>query len=116
MSDKIQCLKIKLRPNSLDKVRNWAKFLNSNQKEVLESLVNEAVQIEAFFLSKDTDADYLIYFFKVQNADLMKKTSDSSDLSVDIYTRKFKAEVIESREELELLAGFGQVGKFDSKI
>jgi hypothetical protein len=47
------CVKIRLKPGSLDRVREWAKTLNETRRdEALATLRDETVVLEAAFLDR----------------------------------------------------------------
>ncbi|MCA1636817.1 MAG: DUF6176 family protein, partial [Acidobacteria bacterium] len=61
MSYQTNCVKIKLKPNSLEKVREWSKFINDRKDEVLATLRDESVILETAFLDQTDEGDFLIY-------------------------------------------------------
>lgn len=48
--DQVRCVTIKLKPNSLERVRAWATEINRRQDEALATLRGEGVLIEPYFL------------------------------------------------------------------
>ncbi|HUE82182.1 MAG TPA: DUF6176 family protein [Pyrinomonadaceae bacterium] len=55
-----RCAKIKLKPNSVERVREWAKTLNKTRRdEALATLRDETVMVEAFFLDSSDRPDTL---------------------------------------------------------
>jgi len=58
---------IKLKPNSGEKVREWARAMNERKLEALESTRSEGVEIESWFsLSMEND-DYLILYMRANS-------------------------------------------------
>ncbi len=51
-------VKIKLKPNSLEKVREWAKTLNERKDKVIETLRDESVILESVFLDQNSEGDF----------------------------------------------------------
>ena len=45
----IKCVVIELKPNSLERVKEWANFIEKNKKQALETLKTETVTVENFF-------------------------------------------------------------------
>ncbi len=102
----IRCVRIKLKPNSLERVQGWADELTRRKSEVLESLAAEGATLEAAFLEKASDGDYLIY---VMTADALTKAdaaTQQSDRPIDQFHSDFKAAAFESGEKLEQLIYF----------
>ena len=46
----VKCVVIELKPNSLSRVKEWVSFVKENEAEALQSLENEGVTVENFFL------------------------------------------------------------------
>lgn len=102
----IRCVRIKLKPDSLDRVYDWADALKKRKEEVLESLAAESVTLEAAFLERASDGDYLI---SVIAADDLAKADDvtkESDRPIEEFHRAFKNAAFESGERLEQLIFF----------
>ena len=55
------CAKVRLKPGSLDRVREWATELRTRSDEVLATLRDEGVVIESVFLDSDEQGDFLVY-------------------------------------------------------
>ncbi len=62
-----RCVRIKLKPNALDKVRAWATELNARAGEAQEILKREGVVIESAFLDEIAGEQYLLYYMKAEN-------------------------------------------------
>ena len=45
----IKCVVIELKPNSFERVKEWANFIENNKKQALETLKTETVTVENFF-------------------------------------------------------------------
>jgi hypothetical protein len=105
----IRCVRIKLKPNSLDRVHDWADDLKRRKTEVLEALMAEGMTLEAAFLEKASDGNYLIYVIKADklaNADTVTKKSNHP---IDEFHRDFKSAAFESGERLEQLICFEEL-------
>ena len=99
-----RCVKIHLKPNSLERVRQWAATLNESRRaEALATLRNETVIFEAAFLDHTAEGDFLIYVMKAESFEKSKQAAASSLHEIDIYHQSFKRDTWTSRTELELL-------------
>jgi Family of unknown function (DUF6176) len=58
MNYETRCVKIKLIPDSLEKVRTWAKTINERKDEALATLRDEGVILEAAFLDQTVEGDF----------------------------------------------------------
>ena len=68
MSYQTRCVKIRLKPNNLDAVREWAQTLNESRRaEALATLRVETVVFEAAFLDHTSEGDFLIYVMKAES-------------------------------------------------
>ena len=56
----ISCVVIELKSKNLKRVREWASFIQTNEEDALETLNNEGVTVENFFLVTLDKKDYLI--------------------------------------------------------
>ncbi len=98
-----RCVLIKLKPNSIDRVREWANTLNARKDEALATLRDEEVMIESAFLYRSEDGDFLVYYMKAENFQKAQKVAKESRHAIDDYHRQFKRDTWDSVEELELL-------------
>jgi hypothetical protein len=98
-----RCWKIKLKPNSLDRVREWARTINARRDEALETLRDETVVIEAVFLDQTEQGDYLIALMKAESFEKAGEAVEKSAHPIDEYHRRVMREVRDERTELELL-------------
>lgn len=103
MNYETRCFKIKLKPNSLEKVREWAKSINERKSEALVSLKDEEVILETVFLDQTVEGDFLISVMKAGSFDEASKTARSSLHEIDKFHQKFKEETWESLNTLEVL-------------
>lgn len=103
MNYKTRCIKIKLKPNSLDKVRKWAKTINERKDEALMTLRDEGVILECAFLDQTNEGDFLIYIMKAESFEKVNKVSEKSVHNIDEFHKKFKDETSETSQKLKLL-------------
>ena len=100
------CVKVKLRPGSLELVHEWADELRSRADEVLATLRDEGVVVESVFLDSNEQGDYLVYYMKARSLSAAREAAERSSHPIDAYHERFKAHTWESRSSLELLVDF----------
>lgn len=103
MNYETRCVKIKLKPNSLEKVEEWAKTINNRKDEALVTLRDEGVILETVFLDQTSDGDFLIYVMKAESFEKVKGTFEKSVHAIDEFHQNFKAETWEDGKKLKLL-------------
>jgi len=106
-----RCVKIKLKPGSSDRLREWAAEINSWSEEALEALRDEGVVVEYAFLDSSDEGDFLIYYMKAENMEKSRAVAKKSDRSIDAYHQKFKEETWESGKRLELLVDLDRIAE-----
>jgi hypothetical protein len=104
-----RCWKIKLKPDSIDRVREWARTINDRKDEALATLRDETVIIEAAFLDKRDDGDYLITIMKAESFEKSGEAAKKSTYAIDVYHRQMMMEIREERTELELLVDLDRI-------
>src|SRR5262249_9761745 len=100
------CVKVRLRPGSLERVRAWAAELNSRPDEVLATLRDEAVVIESVFLDESDDGDFLVYYMKARSLAEATRVAQRSTHAIDAYHQEFKQSTWETTTPLEALIDF----------
>jgi hypothetical protein len=100
------CVKVRLKTDSLDRVRAWAAELNRRGDEVLATLRDEEVVVESVFLEQTSDGDFLIYYMKARSLEDARQAVQHSHHEIDAYHQRFKQDTWESRRPLELLIDF----------
>jgi len=98
-----RCVKIRLRPGTEGRVREWAAELRRRKEEALETLRDEGVFVESVFLDHAPEADFLVYYMKAADLDRSHQVARASNHPIDVYHRRFKEETWASAENLELL-------------
>ncbi len=111
MNYETRCVKIKLKPNSIERVREWAKVINERKAEVLETLRDESVILEAVFLDQSSDGDFLIYVMKAENFERALETFEKSSHAIDEYHQNFKTECWEDSRPLEMLIDLDRISE-----
>src|SRR4051812_44086137 len=103
MNYETRCVKIKLKPDSIEKARTWAKTINERLDEALQTLRDESVMLETVFLDRNSEGDFLIYLMKAESFEKAKEAVEHSAHTIDEYHQNFKHECWESGEKLEML-------------
>ena len=105
-----QCVKIRLKPNSLERVREWAATLNDLRRtEALATLRDETVVFEAAFLDHTPEGDFLIYVMKAESFDKAAKAVVQSPHEIDAYHSAFKRDTWQARTQLEVLIDLDRI-------
>ena len=104
------CVKIRLKPGSLPRVRAWAQELTRRADETLATLRDEGVWIESAFLDSTPEGDYLIYYMKAESLERARAVVQQSPHPIDAYHQQFKQDTWESRRPLETLLDLDRTG------
>jgi hypothetical protein len=96
------CVRVRLKPGSLPRVRAWAAELTARREEVLATLRDEGVAVESVFL----DGDTLIYYVKAESVERSREVYARSQHAIDAYHAEFKRETFEQQTAMELLVDF----------
>lgn len=97
------CVKIKLKPGSVEKAREWAMVINCRRDEAMATLQEEGVVLECAFLDQTVEGDFLIYVMKAESFQKAKEAAQRSNHEIDEYHLKFKDEAWEGGKRLEIL-------------
>ena len=111
MKYETRCVKIKLKPNSIEKVREWAHIINFRQDEALATLRDEGIVLETVFLDQTGEGDFLIYLMKAESFEKAKEAVRKSIHSIDELHQNFERETWEDSKKLELLIDLDRTGK-----
>ncbi len=111
MSYKTICVKIKLKPNSLERVREWAETMNARKEEALATLRDETVIVESAFLDQTSEGDFLITFMKAENFEKAREAAQKSIHDIDKFHQRFKQDAWEERKPLELLIDLDRISE-----
>lgn len=84
------CAVIELHPDSVEKVKEWAAFMNANREEALLSLKNEGVTIESAFVVQIEGKDYFIGYMRAVDMLQAATVVKTSTLAVDAFHKAFK--------------------------
>lgn len=97
------CMKIKLKPGSLTRVREWASEMGRRSEEARQTLHEEGVLAESVYLDTVEGEDFLIYFMRAESLEGARRVSEKSTHPIDAYHQQFKRETWESSKKLEPL-------------
>ena len=97
------CVKIRLKPGSENRVREWARELTRRRPEALETLRDEGVVLESAFLGRDAEGEYLVYYMRAADLKRAFAMAGRSVHPIDAYHRAFKEATWVKQEPLELL-------------
>lgn len=100
------CVKVRLKPGSLGRVRAWSAELTGRSDEVLATLRDERVIVESVFLDQTSDGDFLIYYLKARSLEQAGQAAQQSRHEIDAYHQEFKRDTWDTRKPLELLIDF----------
>ncbi|HMF54859.1 MAG TPA: DUF6176 family protein [Pyrinomonadaceae bacterium] len=106
-----RCFKIKLKPDSIARVREWAETMNRRKDEAIETLRDETVVVESVFLDRTEQGDFLIYFMKAESFEKSAEAARNSKHSIDEYHRKFMKETRIEGTKLELLVDLDRISE-----
>lgn len=96
--------KFRIKPDRKQEWIKWCEELNRRRDEVLETLRNEGVLVEACFLSPDEDCIY--YFMEAENFEKARKAYRASPYPIDEEHRRHRRASMEEVEELRCLFYF----------
>jgi Family of unknown function (DUF6176) len=81
---------IELKPNSLDRVEEWAATLNERADEAIATLQDEGIRIESWFHLSLDDKDYLLCYMRAESIKKAHQVVRSSPHAIDAYHQQFK--------------------------
>lgn len=103
MNYETRCVKIKLKPNSTERAREWARVINERKDEALATLRDEGVIWETVFLDQTSEGIFLIYLMKAESLERAKDVVKNSIHTIDEYHQNFKHDCWEDGKRLEML-------------
>ncbi|WP_293909154.1 DUF6176 family protein [Deinococcus sp.] len=104
-----RCVRIRLKPGSLERVREWAAEIDARRAEALQTLEDEGLTLECFFLETTEEGDFLIGFTCADNFEQAQATVERSLHAIDAYHQEFKRDTWESGRRLELLVELSRI-------
>lgn len=106
-----RCFKVRLKPDSIERVREWAAMINARKDEAIESLKDETVVVESVFLDRTAEGDFLIGYMKAVSFEKNREAVQKSVREIDDYHRQFKQATWAEHKELELLVDLERIGE-----
>ena len=100
----IQCLRIRLRPGTTDRMADFLRGLADRPDEVAQSLAAEGIERESLFLDRAPDGDHLIFITRADDLEAAAEAFQNSQLPLDVETRELISETWQEVRQLELLA------------
>lgn len=94
---------IELKPNSLDRVEEWATTLTERANEAIETIRNEGVKIESWFHLSLDGKDYLLCYMRVESIKEAHEVAKSSPHAIDAYHQQFKKDTWVTGKSARLL-------------
>jgi hypothetical protein len=105
------CTRIKLKPGSVERVREWAAEINRRSDEALSTLRDEGVVVESAFLDSSDEGDFLVYYMKAKDMSRAREVARNSTHAIDKFHRGVMREICESGQGLELLLDLDRIGE-----
>ena len=107
--NEVRCVKIKLKPDSLPRVHEWAAYINTHEDEALVTLEGESIVLESFFLDSSDAGDYLIGYIRPGSLAQAARAVKQSTHELDAYHQQFQKDAWESGRALELLVDLNRL-------
>ena len=111
VSEAVRCVKIKLKPGSLSRVREWAAEIGARKDEALATMAGESVVLESFFLDSSKHGDYFIGYIRAGSLKQAAEAVKVSTHDIDAYHQAFQRDTWDAGERLELLVDLSRLGK-----
>lgn len=102
------CARIRLKPGSLARVREWAAHISAHGEEAIQTLQAEGVSIESVFLESSDRGDFLVYYMRTASIEHAQAVAGKSTMAIDQYHNDFKRECWDEVDKLELLIDLEQ--------
>lgn len=101
---------IKLKKNYGDRVSEWASTINARKVEALDTLRDEGVQVESWFLLTLGGEDYLLSYMRSEDLKRAREVAGRSRHEIDAFHQRFKRDTWArgSVTELQLLVDLSQ--------
>jgi hypothetical protein len=106
-----KCVKVRLKPGSLLRVRARADELKSRKEEALETMREEGMVVESTFLDRTSEGDFLICFMKAQSFEKAMGVVKQSLHAIDASHQTFKKDTTASVTQLELLVDLDRMSE-----
>lgn len=107
--NEVRCVKVRLKLDSLPRVREWAPYINTHRDEALLTLEGESVVLESFFLDSTEHGDYLIGTIRAGSLAQAAKAVKRSAHEINVYHQQFQKDTRASGRQLELLVDLSRL-------
>lgn len=98
-----RAFRIELKPNSAERVGAWAEEIMRRKGEALQTLRDEGVLLECFFLERRHDGDYLISIMVAEDFERSQAVARDSPHGIDAFHQTFKRDTWDAVDVLEPL-------------
>jgi hypothetical protein len=93
----------RVKPDKIDRLREWMEELHRRRDEVLETFAQETVRHEAAWLMETVEGTILVYAIEAEDLDQAQRAVEENPLPIDLEHRAVMDEIIEVPIELEQL-------------
>ena len=93
----------RVKPDKIDRLRDWMEELHRRRDEVLETFAQETVRHEAAWLMETAEGTILVYAIEAEDLEQAQRAITENPLPIDLEHRAVMDEVIEVPIELEQL-------------
>jgi len=99
----VECFEVRLKPDSISIVRDWANRMNNEMTEVRKLLKSEGISLESVFLKETPEGASLIYYLRASDMRRAREVSRASQHPLDLYHQQVMKQVAASGIQLECL-------------
>jgi hypothetical protein len=93
----------RLKPDKIDRLRDWMAELHRRRDEVLETFAQETVRHEAAWLMETVEGTILVYAIEADDLEQAQRAVEQNPFPIDLEHQAVMDEVIEVPIELEQL-------------
>lgn len=93
----------RVRPDKVDRLRDWMEELHHRRDEVLETFAQETVRQEAAWLMETVEGTILVYAIEAEDLEQAQRAVEENPFPIDLEHGAVMEEVIEVPIELEQL-------------
>ena len=111
----VTCVVIELKPNSRQRVAEWATHIQKNREAALQTLADEGVTLESFFLFELNQTHYLIGYMRAASQEKAEEAVKHSLSEMDAYHQAFKKDTWLHGINTELLIDLSRIENEESR-
>lgn len=86
----------KIEPGTTGRLVKWTEAIGDREDEVIGTLENEGMHLEAAFVKRTDEAAFLVYSMTAGDVDVVREAFDESDHEIDREHRDVLEEFLES--------------------